>query len=254
MRLYVALSLLEEREWSNGTGACCSDPLELFLRKCLRGESTVGNNLFGGHVSLYFEDADASMVDRNRPFAQRDAVNATNFSVDILDGSRHSVNLVQSGACGWYGRWSYGVVQLYEVIGATKSQIRQIHAEAIGLLHHRYSSMHSVVALLPWAPWSFCTSYCCCCCSYCCGCFTDSSINCTGAVEVALRRGLRRPLDIPTRFVEGGRLPAELVQQLEQSGVVQYQRDILLVNTQNDRERDCVTGAVVVAAVPLLPR
>ena len=240
MRVFVALSLLEEKEWSMGTGSCCADPLELFLRKCLRGETNVANNLFAGHVSLYFEDADASMVSKNKPFAQQDAVGATSFSVDILEDGRHSINLVKPGACGWYGRWSYGIVQLYQVLNVNNEQIRRIHSEAIELLNSRYTSMANVVALLPWLPWACCTSYCCCCC-----CNFTNATNCTGAVQKALRSGLQRPLGIPTRFVDGGRLPSELVQQLEQVGIVRYQTDVMLVNTDSDRERECVAGTML---------
>ena len=243
MRLYVALSLLEEDEWSRGTTACaaCADPLELFLRKCLRGEQSTEEGLFAGHVSLYFEDADDSMVLQNQLYAQPDAVRAKSFSIDILKRNRHAVNVVQSGACGWYGRWHNAIVKLYEVPGLSNDDIRRVHAESIALMTHDYTSVPNVVALMPCIPWN---PYCCCCCSY-----FASRINCVGAVELALERGLRRPLNVARRCTAGARLPSELVKQLERVGEVQYAREIVLLNTKNDRERPCVTNS---AALPLL--
>ena len=243
MRLYVALSLLEEEEWSNGTGCtACADTIELCLRRCLRNEQPFDNHLFAGHVSLYFEDADDSMVRKNGPFAKPDAVSSRNFSMDVLERGRHSVNLVQSGACGWYGRWSYAVVKLYEVEDVTDDEIRRVHSEFIDLMSYRYTSIPNMVALMPWAPWALC-------------CFLATfrrCANCVGAVEIALQRGLGRSLGLTRRLVQGARLPAELVQQLEQSGFVNYTKEIVLVNRKSDRERECVTGATGLVTLPLL--
>lgn len=237
MRLYVALSLLEESEWANGTGcAACADPLELFLRRFLRGEKSTRNNLFGGHVSLYFEDAEPSMISKNAPFAQPDAANAKNFSVDILNDGNHSVNLVQSGACGWYARWSYGIVRLYRVLNLTDGDIRNVHGTAISLMKRQYTSIPNFMSLLPGAPWAL---WCVCCCL---ACHSPNSTNCVGAVEIALETGLRRPLGISKRFITGARLPTELVDELQLAKIVKFEREIVLVNTQADRERPCVTG------------
>lgn len=243
MRLYVALSLLEEEEWSNGTGcAACADTIELCLRRCLRNEQPFGSSLFAGHVSLYFEDADESMVRKNKPFAKPDAVSARNFSIDVLERNQHSVNMVQSGACGWYGRWSYGIVKLYEVVGVTDGEIRRVHSEFINIMSYRYTAIPSMFALIPWVPWALC-----------CSLVTfRRCTNCVGAVEIALQRGLGRSLGLTRRFVQGARLPAELVQQLEQSGFVSYTKEIVLVNRENDRERECVTGVTGLVALPLL--
>ena len=221
MRLYVALSYLGEAEWRKGTGwARFMGMVELCLRRCLRREMTM-DGMFAGHVSLYFEDAEASMVEANAPYTHSDSRGSADFSVDVLQNEPHSVNLVQSGALGWYGKWENAVVKLYQV-PATDAQIRAVHAAALEPLRQRRPYSHSVNtnALLP----------CCCCpCYY----FWPGNwcrtrgINCTGHVLTALRVGLGRPL-VEHRLLPGARLPSELVEQLRTKGQIVFVREIVL--------------------------
>ena len=237
MRLYVALSCLDEAEWRKGTGwVRFMGMVELCLRRCLRREMTM-DGMFAGHVSLYFEDAEASMVEANAPYAHNDSRGSADFSVDVIQNDPHSVNLVQSGAVGWYGKWTNAVVKLYQV-SASDAQIRAVHSEALEPLrkHRPYSQSVNTNALLP-------------CC--CCPCFylwpgnwcRTRGLNCTSHVLTALRTGLGRPL-VERRVLPGARLPSELVNELMTNGDIVFVRDIVLENLESPRGLRGLVGLV----------
>lgn len=227
MRLYVALTFLEEDEWRVGTGYTrCMGAAELCLRRCLRKE-VVFNGMFGGHVSLYFESANDRMIQANAQYATQEAIGASNFSVDVLENDPHAVNLIR-GCQGWYAKWQHAVVQLYRV-EATDAEIERAHDESLRHLRDdtAYSCAVNVNALVP----------CCCCpCFYLwpANWFRSRGVNCVSHVLTALRVGLGKEL-VKRRVLPGARLPSELVDQLLRNGEVTFERDVVL----NNRETGC---------------
>jgi hypothetical protein len=232
MRLYVALSLLEEKQWRIGTGwESCMGGVEMCLRQFLRREMTE-NGYFGGHVSLYFEDANEKMVQANKKVATEEAIGSKYFSIDVLQNDPHSVNLIR-GCEGWYAKWENAIVKLYKV-EATDSQIEAIHKEALKPLISRtpYSMSVNVNSLCP-------------CC--CCPCFylwpgnwcRERGLNCVSHVLTSLRAGLERQL-VERRVLPGARLPSELVNELLQNGEIQFEKSIVL-----SKESVCETGSLL---------
>jgi len=234
MRLYVALSLLEEKEWRKGTGwQACMGGVEMCLRRLLRQEMTE-NGYFGGHISLYFEDASERMVNANKKVATDEAIGSRDFSVDVLQNDPHSVNLIL-GCDGWYAKWEKAIVKHYRV-EATDSQIEEIHREALKPLLSRmpYSMSVNVNSLCP-------------CC--CCPCFylwpmnwcRQRGLNCVSHVLTSLRVGLKRQL-VDRRVLPGARLPSELVNELLQTGEIQFEKNVVL-----SKEHACETGTLLPA-------
>ena len=232
MRLYVALSLLEEKEWRKGTGwEAYMGGVEMCLRRLLRREM-IDNGYFGGHISLYFEDASEKMVQANAKVATEEAIGSRDFSVDVLENDPHSVNLI-GGCGGWYAKWPRAIVKLHRV-EATDSQIEAIHKEALKPLLSRipYSMSVNLNALCP-------------CC--CCPCFhlwpgnwcRERGINCVSHVLTALRIGLGRQL-VERRVLPGARLPSELVTELLKNDEIQFEKSVLL-----SKESACETGSLL---------
>lgn len=205
--------------------------VEMCLRKLLRREMTE-NGYFGGHISLFFEDASEKMVQANEKVATKEAIGSRDFSVDVLQNDPHSVNLIR-GCEGWYAKWDKAIVKLYKV-EATDCQIEAIHKEALKPLLSRmsYSMSVNVNSLCP---------------CFCFKCFyiwpgnwcRERGINCVGHVLTSLRVGLERQL-VDRRVLPGARLPSELVTELLENGEIQLQKSIVL-----SKESACETRSLL---------
>ena len=233
MKLYVAITYLDEKEWRVGTGyTACMGGAEIWLRRFLRKEVT-RNGMFGGHVSLYFEDATERMIQGNAKLSTPEAVGSKNFSVDVLENDPHSVNLL--GGCeGWYNKWQKAIVKLYRV-DASDAQIEKIHDEALKPLRNNtpYSMAVNLNSLLP----CFCFP-----CFYLwpLNWFRERGVNCVGHVLKSLRVGLGREL-VTKRVLAGARLPAELLEELVESGEIKFARDLILTQS----EKACETSGLL---------
>ena len=235
-KLYVALSILKRREWSEGT-ACssCVSTLELFLRALLRGEN---GDMLGAHIALYFENATPEMIARNWPMERtRFDGDKSSFFVDIFNARPHTVSY-KNDPVSWYRKWSWIRVELYEVVGVSSEQIYAAHQTVLQMVAYNrpYDCCININSLVP-SFGCYCGGACACfqCWQwkrgYICVC---DGVNCVSSVLVGLAaaRGAdewhaEQALGLQRRPVLGAWLPRELMNALVDAGVVNEEPIVL---------------------------
>ena len=231
MRLYVALTYLDRREWAEGTmWAVASGAFELFLRSCLRNEA---NDTVAAHVALYFTGASDSMISKNLLFERKKytSVDRSSFFVDILNAEPARISYV-SDRDSWYNRWVYGrKIELYEVLNVNDDQIKSAHGAVLSLLSENrpYDWTANLNSLFPECELPI---GCLCCCCQCwawtdCRCVLLRGITCVSGVLVGLAAtrgaGERRAAEavgLKPRAVLGGWLPADVIDELVEANVL----------------------------------
>jgi hypothetical protein len=233
MKVYVALSILDRREWGGSTVCtAAAGAFELTLRNCLQNEG--GDGKIAAHVSLYFTGADDVMTNQNKLF-----YNGTwrgpkdNFFLDVLYNKPNTVSY-PGDPDSWYANWVHGggtVVQLYEVLDVGDDQIRAAHRAMLQVMGsgRAYDPTLNINSICPWVEVP------CGCCFLCCQvwawadcrCCILRGITCVSAVLTALAatRGAsendaERALGLKPRAALAGRLPRDMVDELVAAGVV----------------------------------
>lgn len=229
MRLWIALTYLDRKEWTRGTVfAAMRGLFELGLRKCLRDD---GDDRIAAHVALFFEGATEKMKQLNAEHCLK-WKDYGSFTVDILQNNGHIVSSLDDTE-SWYRSWESGSkIEFYEVLDVTESQIEHAHEAVMSFVSDRepYDCFRNLNAIFPWFPIP-CRLVCWpCCCA--CPCFVwKGGVTCVSATLVGLaaargvddgapRGAVYDALQIPARAVLGGRLPSEMVKDLIDAGQV----------------------------------
>ena len=221
MRLYVAVSYLDRKEWSNGTAyRAIRGAFELCLRRLLQDE---GGQTIAAHTSLYFEDVTDEVQLDARPFLNEGYRDARSFFVDVLADGTHTVTVFDDPA-SWYQRWSSIRVELYRVADTYNG--RALDAERA-----YETAIKNVVEQTPYDCYEnlgmviSCPCRCSPTCGVCCPCADGT--NCIEATAVALAAGFGVDewetgafLQLSRRASVGARLPALLRDELVRGGAV----------------------------------
>ena len=216
MKLYVAVSYLDRKEWAGDTvWQLARNGFELCLRSCLKNE---GGDTIAAHVSLYFEDVDEEVASIVAPFFLGKPRAPTSFFVDILADGNHSVSVFDDPD-DWYMRWSQIRVELLPVAETFKDRLMNtklaLEASLEYLRENRtYDCYQNCNSICPVWPTRCSPSFGCCCpCS--------NGTNCIEAVLVAIAAGYgveefetRSFLGLEWKTSLGARLPAELRDEL----------------------------------------
>jgi hypothetical protein len=222
--------------WSAASGA-----FELVLRACLRNET---NGMIGTHVALYFTDANQSMQIKNELFNRNNYLgrDKSSFFIDILNAESDTISYLQDSN-SWYNRWKHGRrIELYEVLDVDDAQIERAHYAMLALLAENrvYDWTMNLNSLFPGCELPI---SCLCCCCQCwswvdCKCCLLRGITCVSAVLVGLAAtrgaGEQRAaevLGLKPRAVLGGWLPADIISELIEAGVLRQNPMFLEANS-----------------------
>lgn len=246
MKLYVALTYLQRKEWAKGTvWAVLKGVFELGLRKCLRDD---GDDTVPAHASLYFEGSTERMRRLNETAIKKTG-EYNSFCIDILENDSHAISSLESRN-SWYRRWEWARIEFYEVVGVTEDGIERAHSAVLSYLQsdEPYDCFRNVNALFPCFPFECRTACCPCCC--CCPYYVwRGGVTCVSAslIGLAAARGVPNPttaspnviyeaLGIPQRTMLGGRLPSEAVEHLVDANQVNHTPAVRVFRNVVDRQ------------------
>ena len=246
MKLYVALTYLQRKEWAKGTvWAVLKGVFELGLRKCLRDD---GDDTVPAHASLYFEGSTERMRRLNET-ATKKTGEYNSFCIDILENDSHAISSLESRN-SWYRRWEWARIEFYEVVGVTEDGIERAHSAVLSYLQsdEPYDCSRNVNALFPCFPFECRTACCPCCC--CCPYYVwRGGVTCVSAslIGLAAARGVPNPttaspnviyeaLGLPPRTMLGGRLPSEAVEHLVDANQVNHTPVVRVFRNVVDRQ------------------
>jgi hypothetical protein len=221
MKVYVAVSYLDRKEWAGDTVyGSCRNGFELCLRKLLQDE---GGDTIAAHVAIYFESPSDNVRASADAFVPRAYQGYAGFFIDIVADGVHKLS-VANDPSSWYQRWDHVRVELYEVaptdvfgnaLNAAAVYDRMIEYVTDQTPYDCYQNCNSVC----WWP-TRCSPSCGCCCP------CTNGVNCIEALLVSLAAGYgasewdaQRVLGLSPRVALGARLPSRLRDELVGSGI-----------------------------------